>query len=66
VPLSPKTTALCLCLLAADSRWLEEAGGRAQRFEAKGRNHFSVIVRLFDADDPLGDVVENFIKRARE
>jgi acetyl esterase/lipase len=42
---------------------IRKAGGQVRRFEAKGRNHFSVIVRLGDADDPLGDAVEAFVKR---
>jgi len=42
---------------------IRKAGGRARRFEAKGRNHFSVIVRLGDQDDLLGDAVEAFVKQ---
>ncbi len=45
---------------------IRRAGGRARRYEAKGRNHFSVIARLGDADDPLGDAIEAFIKHERE
>lgn len=43
---------------------IRKTGGRVRRFEAKGRNHFSVIVRLGDEDDPLGDAVEAFAKES--
>jgi acetyl esterase/lipase len=45
---------------------IRKAGGRVRLFEAKNRNHFSVMIRLGEVGDPLGDAVEAFAKRAHE
>lgn len=41
---------------------IREAGGEVKRFEAKGRGHISIIVRLGEPDDPLSQAIEDFIR----
>ena len=47
----------------AFTKGLRQAAATVSTFEAAGRNHFTIIIRLAEPGDPLGDAIESFVKK---
>jgi len=50
----------------AFTKALRGAGTKVSTFEAAERNHFTIIIRLAEPGDPLGDAIVSFVKNVHE